>query len=130
MSCTVVSTSGVSFGDYDTLRPAPVDSLGFVAFRCTSVTATDNVMIHLSRGDAGSFHPRAMAHRGFRLEYNLFLDAGRAVVWGDGSSGTSTYLGHPAEGQTVSVPIYGRILPRQGVRPGGYGDSIVVTIQY
>jgi spore coat protein U-like protein len=130
MTCTITSTSGVKFGSYDSRQVSPLDSTGLVAYRCENVTAADRVMIHLSRGDSGRYLPRAMLRRGFRLEYNLFLDAARTLVWGDGTSGTSAYSARPANGDTTSVTIYGRIPPRQNVRPDVYGDVIIVTVLY
>jgi spore coat protein U-like protein len=130
MSCTIVNTSGVSFGNYDTQRTAPLDSTGMISFRCSQVAGADSVMIQLGRGDAGVFLPRAMLVRSHRLEYNLYLDAARTRVWGDGTGGTSAYVARPDEGVTTSVPIYGRIPPRQNVKPETYTDTIVVTLLY
>jgi spore coat protein U-like protein len=130
MSCTIVNTSSVRFGAYDVFDIQPLDSTGTVEFRCTQVEAGDMLSIQLSRGQSNSFLPRAMMRRGTRFEYNLYLDAARTIVWGDGTSGTSTYTVRPPDGQTVSVPIYARIPPRQNVAIGTYSDTIVLTILY
>jgi spore coat protein U-like protein len=130
MSCTVINTSSVRFGSYDVFDNQPLDSTGNLEFRCTQVAAGDMLSIQLNRGESNSFLPRAMMHRGMRFEYNLYLDAARTIVWGDGTSGTSAYTARPIEGQTISVPIYGRIPPRQNVAIGSYSDSIVLTVLY
>jgi spore coat protein U-like protein len=130
MSCTIVNTSSVRFGSYDVFDNQPLDSTGTVEFRCTQVAAGDMLSVQLNRGASNSFLPRAMMHRGTRFEYNLYLDAARTIVWGDGTSGTSTYSVRPLDGQTISVPIYARIPPRQNVAIGTYSDSIVLTVLY
>jgi spore coat protein U-like protein len=130
MNCSIVRTSGVAFGSYDANRTNPLDSDGLIAFRCTSVGAADMLTIQLGRGDSNSFLPRKMRLGNGRLEYNLYLDASRTIVWGDGTMGTAVYAVHPPDGQPVSVPIFGRVPPRQNVRAGAYGDSIIVTVLY
>ncbi|MFI5308073.1 MAG: spore coat U domain-containing protein [Polyangiales bacterium] len=130
MSCSIVSTSGVAFGSYDGFSTTPLDSAGSVAFRCTGVGPADMISIQIGRGSSGSFLPRAMSRHRFRLEYNLFMDAARTIVWGDGTGGTSAYTARPVESQMVSVPIFGRIMPRQNVEAGAYGDLVVLTVLY
>jgi spore coat protein U-like protein len=130
MSCSISNAVGPSFGGYDTLRHAPTDSAGFVSFRCEGVGPSDSIVIELDRGQAPSFMPRRMQRRGDHLEYNLYLDAARTQIWGDGSRGTTRYQTRPVEGRTQSVPIYGRIPPRQAVSPGSYSDQITLTVHY
>lgn len=130
MNCSILNSTSVSYGTYDVFSAAPLDSAGSISLRCDSVTDADLVSIQLSRGEAGRFMPRSMRHNGAQLEYNLFLDAARSVVWGDGTSGTSAYTVHPTSGQTVSIPIYGRVWPRQNVPAGTYGDVVVLTVLY
>jgi spore coat protein U-like protein len=130
MRCTVTSTGAVAFGAYDTLDTVPLDSSGFVAVECTGVGPSDMMRIELGRGRGNSYVPRSMHRRRFRLEYNLFMDAARTVVWGDGRSGTSAYQGRPPSGSTLSIPIFGRIPARQAVEPGPYNDVINVTVLY
>jgi spore coat protein U-like protein len=130
MSCTIVSVTGVSFGAYDVFNASPLDSAGAVSLRCTSVAMADMITIQLGRSGSGGFLPRAMSHGRFRLEYNLFLDAARTVIWGDGTSGTSAYTARPAEGVVTSLPIFGRIPPRQNVEAASYSDQIVLTLLF
>jgi spore coat protein U-like protein len=130
MRCSVANAVGPSFGGYDTLSTVPTDSAGFVSFRCERVGPADVIVIELSRGSGNTFSPRRMSRRDGRLEYNLYLDAARTLIWGDGSRGTSRFQIRPVEGRTESVPIYGRIPPRQTVVPGTYSDHIVLTIHY
>lgn len=130
MSCTIINTSGVSFGAYNPLDRTAVDSTGSVSFRCAGVQAADTIQIHLGRGGASSTIPRSMQYRTARLEYNLYVNAQRSLVWGDGTGGTVLYSRRPPEGATVSVPVYGRVPAQQLVIAGPYTDLVVVTVLY
>jgi spore coat protein U-like protein len=130
MRCSITNAVGPSFGPYDTLSASPRDSAGFISFRCERVGPSDVIVIEISRGQGHSFMPRRMTRRGERLEYNLYLDAARTMIWGDGSRGTSRYQVRPSEGRTESVPIYARIPARQTVVPGSYSDHVVLTVNY
>lgn len=128
--CAVVSTVSVGFGAYESGDSKPVDSTGSFAFECDEVGTNDLVAIEISRSRSGSFQPRAMTGPSPSFEYNLYLDAARTVVWGDGSAGTSVYRVRPVSGRAVSVPIYGRIPPRQNVRAGRYSDVVIITLMF
>ncbi len=130
--CSLVSTTGLSFGHYNPDDRRPLDATAAVAVECSELGSTDVISIELSRSRSGGFAPRAMigSGSGTRFEYNLYLDAARTLIWGDGSSGTGVYRGRPVEGRTISVPIYGRIPPAQSVAGGRYDDVIIVTLNY
>lgn len=121
-SCDI-SSQGVNFGNYDTLDPQPLDGAGSIAVVCDEEAS---FTISLSSG-AGSYPARRLAGGADGLVYNLFIDAARIVVWGDGSAGSVT-LANTAT--TAQETVYGRIPARQNVPAGGYADTIVVTITY
>lgn len=123
-----ITTTGVNFGAYDVFSSTPVDSTGSVRYQCSG--GSDSFVIMLSPGSGATFNPRAMLVGSNRLNYNLYLDAARTSIWGDGATGTSIFMASNASGKPVSVPIFGRIPPGQDVAAGSYSDSIVVTIQF
>jgi len=125
-----MNVTGMGFGAYDPQDAAPVDSTASISFRCTGVGPGDVVEIQIGRGNAPSFVPRTMTHANARLAYNLFSDAARTVVWGDGTGGTATVSRRPSDGSFVSVPVYGRLPPRQNVVAGDYADLVVVTVLF
>lgn len=127
-SCTIASVAGVALGTYDVFDAAPVDSTGTITYECTGVVETDTVQITVSTGGGGTFSPRAMSAGAETLSYNLYLDAARTVLWGDGTAGTSTYGPlQPAEGQTA-VTVFGRVPAGQDVAAGSYSDTVVITV--
>lgn len=134
-----VSTTGVGFGDYDPLLATPDDSSANVAVTCTRVILVDpfsvNYTLSLSRGSSGSYAPRRMNAGTARLDYNLYRDAARAQVWGDGTNSTGTVAGTTSfvwfqTSKTANHTVYGRVPAQQNAAAGAYADTIVVTITF
>jgi len=126
-----VSTTGVSFGAYDVFVSAPLDSMGAVTVACDQAPPVDVVIAIGPSGTSGGFIPRQMrsASSPDRLNYNLFVNAGRSTVWGDGAPGTSTvFLKNVKKNRPTVTTIYGRIPAGQDVSVGSYSDSLTVTI--
>jgi len=124
----VITATGVDFGVYDTLDAAPTDATGSLAIGCQKGGGV--VIVTIDRGSSGSFD-RSMAGGPDRLSYNLFIDVGHTLIWGDGSSGTSTLEDKiPGNSKPVTHTVYGRVFPRQRVASGRYTDSLVVTLQF
>jgi spore coat protein U-like protein len=71
-----------------------------------------------------------MQSGGSTLDYNLYLDASRSSVWGDGTGGTTTYQATALIETNTTVTIFGRIFGAQNAAVGTYSDSLVVTISY
>lgn len=118
-----VSPQGVSFGSYDTLSPAPLDGVGNIGVSCDTVTA---FTISLSAG-GGSYSERLMTAGAAALPYNLYTDASRLTVWGDGSGGTGIVS---MSATAHDFAVHGRIPARQNVVATTYVDTIFVTISY
>jgi len=118
----------MGFGTYNVFNVAPLDSTSTVTFRCAK---EKNIQISLSNGGAPTFNPRQMLSGAERLNYNLYLDAARTSVWGDGTGGTTMYSNaNPRNNTDVTVTIYGRIPPGQDVPAGIYTNTITATINW
>jgi spore coat protein U-like protein len=126
--CSIVTTA-VAFGTYNVFSTAPSDSTGSVRFNCNG--GAHNVQITISRGQSGTYAQRTLRRSGESLGYNLFLDAGRSTIWGDGSGGSQAYFGgNPPNNQDVTVTMYGRVPAGQDISAGAYSDSVSVTINF
>ena len=126
--CSLSGTS-ISFGNYDVFSTSPLDTNGSIVYRCGN--ADNNISISLNQGGASSFNPRRMLKGSEVLNYNLYLDAARTVIWGDGTGGTQTYfIKNPPNNQDVTVPVYGRVPTGQSVSKGAYSNTITVTINF
>ena len=130
LGCTI-SALPITFGNYDPLSSSPLDGQGSVIYTCTLIPfgPTPNIRIELSSGGAGNFD-RRMSFGFERLFYNLYLDATRSTVWGNGSGGTDYYSATPPNGVPVTVPIYGRIPARQDAVAGPYSDGLQARILF
>ena len=128
-ACSLASTSMV-FGTYDVLVASPLDTTGSVVYRCTQ--RDHNILITLDRGGAASFATRRLVQGSQELFYNLYLDAARTVIWGDGTGGTQALFTRNPQGnnQDLAVPIFGRIPARQDLGVGTYTDTIIVTLNF
>jgi spore coat protein U-like protein len=128
-ACTV-SATGVAFGAYDPMSPAPDDSAGDVTLVCHP--SVHGPVVALGAGIAGLLSPRAMSSGAATLDYNLYTSAAYSLVWGDGVGGSATVTlsgGTVSAGQrTFTRTIYGRIPPGQQVPAGTYTDTIMVTV--
>jgi spore coat protein U-like protein len=126
-----VSTTPIYFGSYDILSSVNNTSTGTIVLSC-SPKADVTIGISFS-SNSGSYNSRKMQHNGLSdtLEYNLYTNANRTHVWGDGHSGTSD--AHFSNVKTDNIPpiiIYGSITAQQNVSTGIYSDQLVVTISY
>ena len=127
-SCTISVTS-VAFGNYNVFATTPADSTGTITYRCSSSPFL--IWITLSDGSSSTFNPRTLRRGSETLTYNLYRDATRATIWGDGTGGTSAYTRFfPPSNQNVSVPIYGRIPAQQDVSAGNYTDTVSAVINF
>jgi spore coat protein U-like protein len=127
-SCTISATS-VSFGSYNVFNGTALDSTGTVTFRCNNQSF--NISVALTRGASSTYSPRTMLKGAEALNYNLYRNAARTTVWGDGTSGTSQYTNaNPPNNSNVNLTVYGRIPAGQDVSAGGYSDTVTAVINF
>ena len=124
-----VSSGAVVFGRYDVFANTPLDTTGSITLSCTQ--PAPGPVIRISAGGSSSFASRSLTRDSESLRYNLFVDAARTEVWGDGTGGSSTRsVTSPVDGQMYTLTIFGRVPPRQNVPAGSYGDSLFVTVDF
>lgn len=118
----ILSSTGVAFGNYNTLTSSALDGAGDISVSCDVLSS---VTVKLSAG-SGTIEQRVMTAGTAQLNYNLYTDSGRTTVWGDGITGSTV----SATGVLITFPVYGRIPALQNVVAGSYGDSITITVSY
>ena len=134
-----VAASPLAFGSYQSNQMHSIDSAGSLTVSCTrdaldAAAVTVSYDIDISRGGSGNFAIREMLSGANRLQYGIYRDPLRSLVWGDGSAGSarvssSLTLSAPLTATAVHA-VYGRLFGRQNVIPGTYSDSITVTLSY
>jgi len=128
-SCRIVSIVNMNFSSYDVFSYIPNDSLGSITLNCSEV---QTITITIDKGSSTTYNSRTMSQLNYILNYNLYLDASRVTVWGDGTGGSSQYgPASIANNANFTVNIYGRIPARQTqVAGGNYTDFVNFTIIY
>lgn len=121
------TVSSFSFSSFSPLTHTGRFAQGYVSFNCASAVAD----IELSSGNSGQFRNRRMTATndpGAQLSYNIFLDANRTQVFGDGTTGSSVYIPGPNVSKG-SFAIYGEIADRQpNLHVATYSDAISITV--
>lgn len=137
-----VSLSGLAFGTYDQFATIADDSTGSVTVTCTSIgngggVTRVNYSVAFSTGASGGYAQRFMTSGAPRLNYNLYVDAARSSIWGNGSAGTQLLTGSlmvgPGVGngtRTATHTVYGRVPAQQDAAVGSYTDAIVLTLTF
>jgi spore coat protein U-like protein len=128
-----VSLTELAFGDYNPQSPSPSDTVGTVSVSCNGPDpANSTFSIALNGGSSGNINQRSMLSGLHPLYYNLYTNAARTIIWGDGSgSGESVTSRFPTTSRPVAkFDIYGRIPALQNAFVGTYRDTVTVTVSY
>jgi len=140
-----VGASAVDFGIYDPTSTTALDGQGSVTINCTNGPNT-MVTISLDTGGSGTYTPRRMVSGAEILNYNLYTNVGRTIIFGNGT-GTSTAtcmtgtgLNQPdctgnnpvGTNRNTVRTVYGRIPALQNVTgaAGDFTDTIPVTVTF
>jgi len=133
LTCSA-SVPTLAFGSYSGTLGLATDSQTTLTVTCSSlVSILVSYTISLSSGNSGNASARELRQSGHALQYNLYSDALRTVVWGSGASAVSDsfLLSILGIGVDRLYPIYGRIPGGQtNVSAGSYSDNITVTVAY
>ncbi len=127
-TCSVTALT-MNFGSYDPHNSASTLTTGTISFRCTA-SVPIKIKIY-GTNEAGPSGMR-LTSRNYALQYKLFLDPARTVLWGDGLNGTEYYTEiAPPANTNVTVPVFGEILPeQQKASIGAYVDMRTIEIDY
>ena len=121
--------------DEDHLHPAIRDQVAAshkdIVDEVKAAIAAHDVVVSLSKGASSTFSPRTMMMGSEVLSYNLYRDAARTSIWGDGTAGTSTYTNaNPPNNTAINITVYGRVPAGQDVSAGAYSDTVSAVINF
>ena len=130
VACNVTGSTLTFGGSIDPLQtPGPVDASTALNVTCTKTTPYSvSLSAGANAGNASAFGSRVMKSGNNNLPYQLYLDAGRTQVWGDGNS-SGVYAG-TGTGSQQQLTVYGRLPSLNGIVPGNYSDTVTLTITY
>lgn len=130
----------MTFGTYQPLTfstkllSADKESTSTISVVCTDIGVGGSYTIDL--GDiGGSTANRKLAHStepgAESMQFNIFTDINRTIVWGNGSTGARMAGDIPTGNSNRSHTAYGRIPAGQStLRAGQYTGSGTVTLTY
>lgn len=121
LNTCVVATTPVVFAN---VGLSAVTANGGITVNCTN---TDPVSIALDGGGSGNIAARELTHSSVATSftYQLYSNAGRTTVWGDGVTGTA----FSASGPSQSLTVYGETTGTPDAA-GNYTDAVQVTVTY
>lgn len=127
-----VTVKNLEFGAYDNFSASPAEASGRVTVRCDGARAVPITVFLDSGAHSSGFTPRRMrhGHREDHLGYLIFTDASMTVIWGDGTRGSSPVVKTVGAGETLELPVYGRIPPGQDVSVGRFADRVLVRVDW
>ncbi|MFA5530964.1 MAG: spore coat U domain-containing protein [Thiohalomonadaceae bacterium] len=120
----IVSATDLTFGVYDP-NAASLDGASTITATCTD-GADYSIALDDGDGTPTVFGTRAMTANGVSLDYELYSDSSRTVVWNAAAPVAKAGANPGANVHTV----YGQIPTGQFVAPGNYSDIIDVTLTY
>ncbi len=129
----------VNFGQINPLQNAPISNISHLLTVSCNGVSVYQYAFKLSAGGDGNYGPyRHMIHTNniSKLNYNIYMDPQRTLIWGDGTSGTAISTGNnPMGGCQQPFPCnfqaYGFIpLPQLNAKSGVYSATITATFEY
>jgi spore coat protein U-like protein len=104
-----------------------ISATGTIGVQCTNGDAYN---VSLSSGANGTIANRKMkSAAGNVVSYQLYLDMGHTMLWGDGSAGSVMGFG-TGTGATQSLTVYGLVPAQTTPAPGSYSDTVTATINF
>ncbi|MBI3275291.1 MAG: spore coat protein U domain-containing protein [Methylocystis sp.] len=134
INCTFAITN-LNFGHIDLTANAAYDTTGTFTANCTGGSSGQVVRVcpNINAGSGGTTtgNPRFMLNGSTKLNFNLFQDAARTIVWGSYLWGFPAYVAPtiniPLNGSgsgSATATIYGRVSAgQQTLPPGAYTSS-------
>ncbi|MFN3609553.1 MAG: spore coat U domain-containing protein [Hyphomonas sp.] len=119
-TCVVLTTPVV----FASVGLDAVTANGSITVNCTNSSA---FTVALDGGDSGDISARTLSHATLPASFNyqLYTDAGRTTVWGDGVTGTQAN----GTGPSQTLTVYG-VTTSTPDTAGAYADEVQVTVTY
>ena len=130
-TCSVTATN-LAFGSFTGSR---IDTTAVIRLICNGGGNNNPYSVALSQGVSNSFIDRFMLSPAQgELTYNMYIDPGRSIIWGNGAGQTQVQSGildfRHTGAVTVPLIIYGRVPFQTLPAPGQYSDNILITVTF
>ena len=122
----IINSSNLNFGIYQSpYQSNDILSSSNINLFCDNSSYGNSLGIRLSSGQSENYD-RYLTNNYDRLNYNLYLDNNRSLVFGDGTNGTSMYNGILSSNNNIN--IFAKVPKNQNVSPGNYQDNIIFEV--
>ncbi len=125
-ACSFSSVTSVIFGPYTVFATIATNGVGGLGIRCLG--GNGSFTVGLSAGQSNSYAKRVMTSGANELNYNLYTNTARTIIWGDGSGGSSNMAA--TGNRTTTLNVFGQIPAGQDAAVGNYVDSIIATVTF
>lgn len=126
-NCTI-DVADLNFGTVNDLTPT-IDGATAGSVTCTGI-APVSISFDPGTGGTSTFATRQMAFGVNTIDYNLYRDAARTEILGDGTSGTFT-IDFTSTGGADGFDVYGRTAAAQNPKPAGtYASTVTATVEF
>jgi spore coat protein U-like protein len=122
-----ISASALDFGEYRAATGSPRQGTTQLRATCTPGT-TYQIGLNEGTSAGASTNQRKMVSATGALNYQLYTDSARSVIWGN-TPGTDTVTG-AGTGLAQDLTVFGSIPAGQSVPAEEYADTITVRIYY
>jgi spore coat protein U-like protein len=131
-SCSVASTP-MSFGGYNGSSALPTVSTATISVTCLALDRPTIVNVNIAL--TGGRGARQLSLGADRLNMEIYTDANRSIIFGDGTGGSTLLSGSGTASQVtplrMNFTVYGRVQARQRLpRSGSYMDALTVLMTY
>ena len=123
-ACQLSAVPNLDFGVLD--QTIDNDAQTDITWVCTNGFPTE---IRINGGGSGNIAARSMLGL---LPYQLYTDAGRSQLFGDGTTGNVVFVNGTGYGNPDIVTVYGRVTQGDAAAAvgGNYDDTVTVTIVF
>lgn len=135
VSITLQNDCTITFNDisHGTVTSLSADNDAASVGNNISCSFADSYDIALNVGTGGGdFTARKLSNGAETLDFNVYTDASRSAIWGDGSGGTGVLSGTSTGGNVADpLVVYTRVFGSQTGKPEGtYSSTITATATF
>ncbi|AYZ66557.1 spore coat U domain-containing protein [Burkholderia multivorans] len=129
-TCLIDSASALTFPAF-TPGTGDQTAQSAITVRCTNGT-NFNIGLNAGTTSGATVANRIMTSGSNQLNYTLYQDSSRSVVWGntpptDTVNGTGAGM---AMAQAITKTVYGKVPDQPNAVPGSYADTVTVTVTF
>lgn len=125
-SCTV-SITALAFG---TFVGAQLNNTATATVDCGGIGGNAFIPLTIAvNGGGGTIAARRLVNGANQLSYQIYTDAARSIVWGNGTTG-STVAGSASNTVNSVHTVYGRVPAATTPPTGTYTDTLTFTVTF